>query len=183
MMHLVISCALIFMVAVTMTMVGKGGGNFYVVILAIAGLPMHQAATTGQLILFSASVAAMIVFQKNKAVSWPLAFLVGSNRCGGTGRRLLLPSLQRLYPEAHFCRHAGRSRRRHADAGIGKETHGKSTTFRDVGFELRGGSVLDQSLDCRAGHPAHRIRLRHGRCLRRLLPCALNGGGLRGIHA
>lgn len=78
MMHLIISCALIFIVAVTMTMVGKGGGNFYVVILAIAGLPMHQAATTGQFILFAASVAAMIVFQKNKAVSWPLAFLVGS---------------------------------------------------------------------------------------------------------
>lgn len=77
MMNLVISCALIFIVAVTMTMVGKGGGNFYVVILAIAGLPMHQAATTGQFILFAASVAAMIVFQKNKAVSWPLAFLVG----------------------------------------------------------------------------------------------------------
>lgn len=77
MMNLVISCALIFIVAVTMTMVGKGGGNFYVVILAIGGLPMHQAATTGQFILFAASVAAMIVFQKNKAVSWPLAFLVG----------------------------------------------------------------------------------------------------------
>ncbi|MDZ7831965.1 MAG: sulfite exporter TauE/SafE family protein [Desulfobacterales bacterium] len=77
MMNLVISCALIFIVAVTMTMVGKGGGNFYVVILAIGGLPMHQAATTGQFILFAASVAAMIVFQKNKAVSWPLALLVG----------------------------------------------------------------------------------------------------------
>lgn len=77
MMNLVVSCALIFIVAVTMTMVGKGGGNFYVVILAIAGLPMHQAATTGQFILFAASIAAMIVFQKNKAVSWPLVFLVG----------------------------------------------------------------------------------------------------------
>lgn len=75
--NLVIACALIFIVAVTMTMVGKGGGNFYVVILTIAGLPMHQAATTGQFILFAASVAAMIVFQKNKAVSWPLALLVG----------------------------------------------------------------------------------------------------------
>jgi len=77
MINLVVSCVLILIVSVTMTMVGKGGGNFYVVILAIAGLPMHQAATTGQFILFAASVAAMIVFQKNKAVSWPLALLVG----------------------------------------------------------------------------------------------------------
>jgi len=69
---------LIFTVAVSMTMVGKGGGNFYVVILAIANVPMHQAATTGQFILFAASVAAMIIFQKNKSVSWTLAVLIGS---------------------------------------------------------------------------------------------------------
>jgi uncharacterized membrane protein YfcA len=64
-------------VAVAMTMVGKGGGNFYVVILAIANIPMHEAATTGQFILFSASVAAMTVFQKNKSVSWALVILMG----------------------------------------------------------------------------------------------------------
>jgi len=69
---------LVFFVAVAMTMVGKGGGNFYVVILAIANVPMHQAATTGQFILFSASIAAMIIFQKNKSVSWFLAVLVGT---------------------------------------------------------------------------------------------------------
>lgn len=69
--------ALIFIVAVLMTMVGKGGGNFYVVILVMAGIPMHQAATTGQFILFAASIAAMVIFQKNKSVSWSLALLIG----------------------------------------------------------------------------------------------------------
>jgi len=69
---------LIFIVAVVMTMVGKGGGNFYVVILAIAQIPMHEAATTGQFILFSASVAAMLVFQKNRSISWILAIVVGT---------------------------------------------------------------------------------------------------------
>ena len=68
----------IFIVAVSMTMVGKGGGNFYVVILAMAGIPMHQAAATGQFILFAASIAAMVIFQKNKSVSWSLALLIGS---------------------------------------------------------------------------------------------------------
>ncbi len=67
----------IFIVAVLMTMVGKGGGNFYVVILALAGVPMHQAAATGQFILFTASAAAMLVFQKNKSLSWALAGLIG----------------------------------------------------------------------------------------------------------
>ena len=68
--NLIIVGALIFIVAVAMTMVGKGGGNFYVVILAMANIPMHEAATTGQFILFSASVAAMVIFQKNNSVSW-----------------------------------------------------------------------------------------------------------------
>ncbi len=50
--HLLMVSFLIFVVAVAMTMVGKGGGNFYVVILTLANIPMHQAATTGQFILF-----------------------------------------------------------------------------------------------------------------------------------
>jgi len=69
---------LIFPVAVLMTMVGRGGGNFYVVILAMASIPIHQAATTGQFILFAASVAAMLVFHRNKSLSWSLAILIGS---------------------------------------------------------------------------------------------------------
>jgi uncharacterized membrane protein YfcA len=76
--RLIVVGLLILIVAIAMTMVGKGGGNFYVVILAIANIPMHQAATTGQFILFSASVAAMIIFQKNRSVSWALAILVGT---------------------------------------------------------------------------------------------------------
>ena len=74
---LIIVAFLILIVSVSMTMVGKGGGNFYVVILALANVPMHQAATTGQFILFVASVAAMIIFQRNKFVSWPLAIFIG----------------------------------------------------------------------------------------------------------
>ncbi len=76
-MSLAIISALILVVAVAMTMVGKGGGNFYVVILAMANVPMHQAATTGQFILFTASLAAMVIFQKNKSVSWTLAVFIG----------------------------------------------------------------------------------------------------------
>ncbi len=76
--NLILVSILIFIIAVTMTMVGKGGGNFYVVILAMAGIPMHEAATTGQFILFSASVAAMVIFQKNRSVSWALAIIIGT---------------------------------------------------------------------------------------------------------
>ncbi len=72
---------LVFVVAVAMTMVGKGGGNFFVLILAMAGIPMHEAATTGQFILIAGSLAALLVFQKNQSISWMLAVLVGS-LCG-----------------------------------------------------------------------------------------------------
>ena len=41
--RLIVVGLLILIVAIAMTMVGKGGGNFYVVILAIANIPMHQA--------------------------------------------------------------------------------------------------------------------------------------------
>jgi len=69
---------IIFVIAVTMTMVGKGGGNFYILILAMANIPMHEAAATGQFILFSASLTAMFFFHKNKSVSWKLALVTGS---------------------------------------------------------------------------------------------------------
>ena len=74
---LLIASLFVFVVAVTMTMVGKGGGNFYVVVLAMANIPMYEAATTGQFILFTASIAAMFVFQRNRSVSWTLAVLIG----------------------------------------------------------------------------------------------------------
>ncbi len=69
---------LTFIVALSMTLVGKGGGNFYVVILVFAAIPMHEASTTAQFILFCASFTGMIVFSKNKAVAWKLAIPVGA---------------------------------------------------------------------------------------------------------
>ena len=69
---------LIFIVALSMTLVGKGGGNFYVLILVLAAIPMHEASTIAQFILFCASLAGMIVFGKNKAVAWKLAVPVGA---------------------------------------------------------------------------------------------------------
>jgi uncharacterized membrane protein YfcA len=76
--NLIIVGFFILLVAVAMTMVGKGGGNFYVVILAWSGITMHEAATAGQFILLFASIAAMTIFQKNRSISWPLALIVGT---------------------------------------------------------------------------------------------------------
>jgi len=73
----IVVVSLMFFVAMLMTMVGKGGGNFYVFILVMAGIPMHQAAATGQFVLFAASTAALFIFQKARKVVWQLALMIG----------------------------------------------------------------------------------------------------------
>ncbi len=59
-----------------MTMTGRGGGNFYVLMLIIAGHAMHQAATTAQFILLATALSGMVIFQKNKLVDWKLALII-----------------------------------------------------------------------------------------------------------
>ncbi len=49
--RLPITSAAVPVIAVLMTMTGRGGGDSRVLSLEAAGAPMHQAATRGQLIL------------------------------------------------------------------------------------------------------------------------------------
>lgn len=72
----IIMSAIILVIAVTMSMVGKGGGNFYVLVMVLAGVSMHQAATTSQLIMMLTSVTAMIIFNKHQKVDWKLALII-----------------------------------------------------------------------------------------------------------
>jgi uncharacterized protein len=53
----------ILIIGVLMTMTGRGGGNFYVPILVLAGQAMHQAATSAQFILVLTAFTGMLVFQ------------------------------------------------------------------------------------------------------------------------
>jgi uncharacterized membrane protein YfcA len=57
-------------------MFGKGGGNFYVLVMVLAGISMHNAATTSQLIMMGTSLASMIIFSKNKRIDWKLALII-----------------------------------------------------------------------------------------------------------
>lgn len=68
---------IILLIAVTMAMVGKGGGNFYVITLVLAGVTMHKAASTSQSIMLATSLAAMFIFSNNKKVDWKLTFIIG----------------------------------------------------------------------------------------------------------
>ncbi len=66
----------IFIVAILMSMVGRGGGNFYVPILIATGSSMNQAATNAQLILLTTAIVATLVFHKHKTVDWKLALVI-----------------------------------------------------------------------------------------------------------
>ncbi len=68
---------IILMISATMTMSGRGGGNFYVITLVLTGFSMHEAATTGQFILVLSSLFATVFFSKNKVISWKLVLIIG----------------------------------------------------------------------------------------------------------
>jgi len=75
-MNVAIVSGIVFLLAVLMTMTGRGGGNFYVMVLVLAGQVIHQAATTGQFILMLTALTGMLVFQKHKLVDWKLALVI-----------------------------------------------------------------------------------------------------------
>lgn len=75
-MTVIILTAIVFVIAVVMTMTGRGGGNFYVLALVLAGQTMHHAATLGQFILMVTALAGMVIFSKNKMIDWKLALVI-----------------------------------------------------------------------------------------------------------
>ncbi len=72
----IIMSMVILVIAITMSMVGKGGGNFYVLAMVLAGIPMHNAATTSQLIMMVTALTSMLIFHKHKKVDWKLALVI-----------------------------------------------------------------------------------------------------------
>jgi uncharacterized membrane protein YfcA len=70
------SVVAILTIAAVMTMTGRGGGNFYVVILVLSGIPIHEAATTGQLILVATAITAVLIFHRHKTIDWKLALVI-----------------------------------------------------------------------------------------------------------
>ena len=76
MLKVVMIAVVIFVVAVLMSMVGRGGGNFYVPVLIAAGASINTAATSAQLLLMVTAIVATLVFHKYKTVDWKLALVI-----------------------------------------------------------------------------------------------------------
>jgi hypothetical protein len=72
----IILSIVVLVIAITMSMVGKGGGNFYVIAMVLAGVSMRNAATSSQLIMMGTSIAAMLIFHKHNKVDWKLALVI-----------------------------------------------------------------------------------------------------------
>lgn len=88
MLKIAIVASIIFLLAIVMTMTGRGGGNFYVLTLVLAGMTMHTAAATGQFVLVATALGAALLFHKHKVMVWPLVVLIGGLTaiaafCGG----------------------------------------------------------------------------------------------------
>ncbi|SDW13142.1 hypothetical protein SAMN05444411_101125 [Lutibacter oricola] len=76
-MNIWILAIIIMLIAFVMTMTGRGGGNFYVLTLVIAGVSMNISASTGQFVLMCSSFMAAILFSKQKMNHWKLTLLLG----------------------------------------------------------------------------------------------------------
>ena len=76
-MNIYITTIIIFIIAIAMASVGKGGGNFYVLTLILSGITIHSAATGSQLIMFGTALFATLIFYKNKKIDWQLNIIVG----------------------------------------------------------------------------------------------------------
>ena len=76
MIRVLVASVVVFIIAVPCTMAGRGGGNFYVPALVASGRSIHQAATTGQLVLLFTACSGMLIFQKHGLVDWKLALVM-----------------------------------------------------------------------------------------------------------
>ncbi len=72
----IVTFFIILGIAIAMSMVGKGGGNFYVLTMVLTGAAMHVAATTSQLIMMATAFTSMLIFHNHKRVDWKLALVI-----------------------------------------------------------------------------------------------------------
>ncbi len=75
-MIVIILSAVFLIVSLLFSMLGMGGGMFYVPILLFAKTPIHDAAAISLTLILVTSSSALFVFLKNKLVDWKLAAII-----------------------------------------------------------------------------------------------------------
>ncbi len=69
---------IIFLVAITFSMLGQGGGVLYTPVQVLFGIDFHVAATTSLFLIMLTSFSATLVFRKARKIDWPLAIVLES---------------------------------------------------------------------------------------------------------
>ncbi len=65
-----------FIVSTIFMMFGQGGGSIYVPLLLAFGVQFYKAAATSQILIITATLSALLVYQKARLVDWWLALIV-----------------------------------------------------------------------------------------------------------
>jgi uncharacterized membrane protein YfcA len=63
-------------VSALFSMLGQGGGAFYVPMLLAVSIPFYVAAATSQVLIMVVSLSSMLVFAKAKMLDWKLVLLI-----------------------------------------------------------------------------------------------------------
>jgi uncharacterized protein len=67
---------LFFAVSIIFSMLGQGGGAFYVPMLLALSVPFYTAATTSQALIMVVSLSSLLIFAKARLVDWKLVLLI-----------------------------------------------------------------------------------------------------------
>jgi len=73
---LVIAVFAVFAGSTVLSMVGIGGGVFYVPLLLALGMSIHQASPTSLFVILGTSVAAFVMYRRRNYVDWKLALVI-----------------------------------------------------------------------------------------------------------
>jgi len=76
--------AVLFIIAVILSMFGKGGGEFYVPIFLTAGIAFNQSATTSLFLLMVSGVTMMLVYHRKALLDWKLGLVVVTSSATGS---------------------------------------------------------------------------------------------------
>jgi len=75
--HLLILLALVFLVvSAIFSMLGQGGGAFYVPMLLAVSVPFYLAASTSQILIVVVSLSSLLIFARHGMLDWKLVLLI-----------------------------------------------------------------------------------------------------------
>ena len=95
---------LFYFIAFLLSMLGKGGGEFYVPILLTLKIPYQQAAATSLFILMVSGLLMMIVYHKKSIIDWYTGSLViATTATGSFLGGFLSPGINPVYLKLIFA--------------------------------------------------------------------------------